>query len=593
MIAALEADVEDPVFGKSEPELAQEIVFEDPPEELEEEPAVLLELDSDVGVSISEDMDFESMEGDASFLSDSPFNNKAFNDTIGIGGGAGGKVGHRSGGRRNIRARGGSGIASLQSPAPRDHSGYAHISENKFIAVGDDPLSTFSIDVDTASYANLRGYLMRGARPPIDAVRIEEMVNYFAYDYAPPTDGRPFAVHAEVASCPWKPEHRLVKIGLKGHELVEEVDRARNLVFLIDVSGSMNASNKLALAKDALKLLVESLNEEDRISIVVYAGREGVALEPTHGSDHESIRAAVDAMASGGSTNGAAGIELAYRFATQNFIEGGINRVVLMTDGDFNVGVTDNGSLTRMIQEKAKTGVFLSVLGYGMGNLKDDKLEALADKGNGNYAYIDSLREAHKVLVREMRGTLVTIAKDVKIQVEFNPAEVSSYRLIGYENRKLAHADFNDDKKDAGELGYGHTVTALYEVVPVSVSLANPAVDPLKYQAPTKRQTAAADSGEIMNVKLRYKSPDGTESQLIEGAVADAGMPYHAATIDFRFASAVAAFGMMLRDSEFIAGLEIGAITELAQGGLGKDPYGYRAEFIELVERFSKLTPGE
>ena len=361
---------------------------------------------------------------------------------------------------------------------------YDHIVENPFLDAKSNPLSTFSIDVDTASYSNIRRFINEGSLPPKDAVRVEEMINYFAYDYAQPADEKPFAVHVDLASCPWEPSHRLVRIGLKGREIATDKRGASNLVFLLDVSGSMEPTERLPLVKQAMRLLVEKLTENDRVAIVVYAGASGVALPSTNGAHKEQILQALENLEAGGSTNGAEGIQLAYRIATDNFIKGGVNRVILATDGDFNVGVTNQGDLIRLIEEKAKTGVFLSVLGVGTDNLKDSTMQKLADKGNGNYAYLDSLDEARKVLVQQMNGTLVTIAKDVKIQVEFNPARVASYRLIGYEKRMLRKEDFNNDKVDAGEIGVGHTVTALYEVVPVGVS-GNPAasfppVDTLK-----------------------------------------------------------------------------------------------------------------
>ena len=473
---------------------------------------------------------------------------------------------------------------------PFNTEAYQRIVDNPFLRVADNPLSTFSIDVDTASYSNIRRFLNQNALPPPDAVRIEELVNYFPYAYAPPeADGKaPFAAHVEVAGCPWNAKHRLVRIGLKGKEIASQSRPPSNLVFLVDVSGSMQPDNKLPLVKRGLRMLVEQLTENDRVSIVVYAGSTGLALPPTPGSEKGTLLGAIEALGAGGSTNGAGGITRAYETAVDNFIKGGVNRVVLCTDGDFNVGVTDHGSLTRLIEEKARTGVFLSVLGFGMGNLKDTTMETLADKGNGNYAYVDSLAEARKVLVEQMTGTLVTIAKDVKIQVEFNPAVASSYRLIGYENRVLAKEDFNDDTKDAGEIGAGHTVTALYEVVPAGgeAPAAGPKVDALKYQKP---QPAATGSGELLTLKLRYKEPDGNQSGLVEFPVTDAGGSYAKASPDYKFAAAVAAFGMILRDSPHKGTATLPAVAELAQEGLGKDENGYRAEFLGLVHKAKAL----
>ncbi len=475
---------------------------------------------------------------------------------------------------------------------------YDRIVDNPFLAATENPLSTFSIDVDTASYSNVRRFLTSGQRPPPDSVRIEELVNYFPYRYEPPKGDNPFAAHVEVASCPWAAEHRLVRIGLKGKEIAKEKRPMSNLVFLLDVSGSMQDYAKLPLVKQSMRLLVQELTENDRVAVVVYAGNEGLALPPTTGDQKEKILAAIDQFEAGGSTNGGAGIMLAYKIATENFIKGGTNRVVLCTDGDFNVGVTNQGDLTRLIEEKAKSGVFLSVLGFGMGNLKDSTMEKLSDKGNGNYAYIDTLQEGRKVLVEQMTGTLITIAKDVKIQIEFNPAQVASYRLIGYENRLLAKEDFNDDKKDAGEIGAGHTVTALYEVVPVA-ALADrgkeatggtiPSVDPLKYQTPAQ-PNAAAKRGELLTLKLRYKAPDGDTSKLLEFPVTDKGAKFSDSSSDFRFASAVAAFGMILRDSPHKGNATFAAVAEIAEESKGDDKSGYRREFIGLAQRAKEIV---
>ena len=481
-------------------------------------------------------------------------------------------------------------------PAGHNTEAYDRIVDNPFLAVAQNPLSTFSIDVDTASYANTRRFLNQGALPPKDAVRIEELINYFTYQYPQPQGEAPFSVNLEVADCPWNGEHRLVRVGLKGREISEEQRPPTNLVFLIDVSGSMQPANKLPLIKQALRLLVERLRENDRVAIVVYAGDSGVLLPSTPAANKETILSTIERLHAGGSTNGGSGIELAYQQAVANFIPGGVNRVILSTDGDFNVGVTNQGDLTRLIEDKAKTGVFLSVLGFGMGNLKDSTMEKLADKGNGNYAYIDSLEEARKVLVEQMGGTLITIAKDVKIQIEFNPAQVGAFRLIGYENRILRHEDFNDDKKDAGEIGAGHTVTALYEIVPAGKPMHAPGVDPLKYQKPAPRtaaQPAAADaaSRELLTVKLRYKAPDGDTSKLLEHPLADSGRRFGEASADFKWAAAVAAFGMILRDSEHKGSATLDAVLELAEDGRGPDREGYHTEFIRLV-RLAKAIRG-
>jgi len=473
--------------------------------------------------------------------------------------------------------------------------GYGVIAENPFKIALQEPLSTFSIDVDTASYANVRRFLNQGQLPPKDAVRIEEMVNYFDYDYKPPTEGGAFSARVEFATCPWNADHRLVRIGIKGKEIPGDDRPACNLVFLLDVSGSMKPVNKLPLVKQGMKLLLNRLDDNDHVAIVTYAGSSGVALESTSCKEKSTITSAIDNLNAGGSTNGAAGIEDAYRIAEKNFIKGGINRVVLATDGDFNVGITDNSDLVQLIQKKAKSGIFLSVLGFGMGNLKDDKLEILADKGNGNYAYIDNLREAQKVLVEQIGSTLVTIAKDVKIQVEFHPAKVGAYRLIGYENRQLAAQDFNDDTKDAGEIGAGHTVTALYELIPQGKPL-TPGVDALRYQKPpTPPQTDLVESPETLTVKIRYKEPDDDTSTLIEIPVTDLGVEENLSVVpseDFRFAASVAAFGMTLRDSRYKGAADFDTVLELARAGKGADKNGYRAEFIQLVN-LAKALKGE
>jgi Ca-activated chloride channel family protein len=479
----------------------------------------------------------------------------------------------------------------LREPsAPFNTEAYDHTTDNPFILVAQDPRSTFSVDVDTASYSIVRRFLNEGQLPPRDAVRIEELINYFPYAYAPPRDGRPFAVHMDTTSCPWRAGHRLVRIGIKGRELPPGQRPPSNLVFLLDVSGSMDEPNKLPLVKAAMRLLVEQLGPRDRVAIAVYAGSEGLALPSTPGSEKTAILSAIESLSPGGTTHGSAGIRLAYETAGHSFIDGGVNRVILATDGDFNVGVTNQGDLVRLIEEKAKSGVFLTALGFGMGNLKDSTLEKLADHGNGNYAYIDSLAEARKVLVEQAGGTLVTIAKDVKLQIEFNPRRVKAFRLIGYENRVLAHQDFNDDTKDAGDIGAGHTVTALYEIVPPGAALSVPGVDPLKYQEPA-RPIPGSDTGELLTLKLRYKEPAGDRSSLIEAPLTDSGPAFQSAPPELRFAAAVAAFGMVLRDSPHKGDADLDQVLEWARASVGEDRGGLRAEFLQLIEKARSLAP--
>lgn len=457
---------------------------------------------------------------------------------------------------------------------------YSTINENGFRKVLDHALSTFSIDVDAASYSNMRRFINNGQMPPKDAVRIEEMINYFNYEYKNPTGKNPFSINTEVAKAPWNQKHLIAQIGLQGKKIALDNLPASNIVFLLDVSGSMSAPNKLPLLKSAFKLLVNELRPQDKVSIVVYAGAAGVVLEPTDGNDKKKIMDALDRLQAGGSTAGGAGIQLAYKLAKEQFVEGGNNRVVLATDGDFNVGASSNASMERLIEEKREDGVFLTVLGFGMGNYKDSKMEILADKGNGNYAYIDNMKEAKKVLVNEFGGTMFTIAKDVKIQVEFNPAVVQAYRLIGYENRMLNDEDFNDDKKDAGELGSGHTVTALYEIIPVGVeSEFVKDIDPLKYQKNTNRVTS--DSGELLTVKFRYKEPDGNRSKLITQVVNN---QVRKSSINLDWSMAVAGFGMLLRDSEYKGDLTYADVISLAKSSIGEDEFGYRGEFLNLVD---------
>lgn len=468
---------------------------------------------------------------------------------------------------------------------------YGRLYENPFLAVAQNPLSTFSIDVDTASYAKVRRYLMENNMlPPPDAVRLEELINYFPYQDAPPEDGQtPFAVRAEVADCPWQRDHRLLRVAIKGREVPDEQRPAGNLVFLLDVSGSMDAPDRLPRVKRAMKALVERLGENDQVAIVVYAGASGLVLPPTNCSRKAEILAALDALNAGGSTNGGAGIQLAYRTALEKFIPGGVNRVILCTDGDFNVGTTSDANLVRLVEENARSHVFLTVLGFGMGNHNDQMLEEISNKGNGNYFYIDSDREAQKVLLEQLGGTLVTIAKDVKIQVEFNPAQVGAYRLLGYENRMLRAEDFNDDTKDAGEIGAGHTVVALYELVPAGKPFPVPGVDELKYQKPAPPAAEPA-SDELLTVKLRFKPPTGDVSEKIEMPVRDSEKDFDGASEDFRFAAAVAGFGLLLRDSQYKGDIDWATLAEVAASARDFDPQGYRAEFVELVRKAQQLS---
>lgn len=466
-----------------------------------------------------------------------------------------------------------------------NREGYDKITENQFLKVKDNPLSTFSIDVDAASYSNIRRFLNQGQLPPAGAVRIEEMVNYFKYEYPQPTNKVPFSINTEIADAPWNKDHKLVLIGLQGKKIPTENLPASNLVFLIDVSGSMQDANKLPLVKASMKMLVDQLREEDKISMVVYAGAAGIVLKPTSGTDKTKIKDAIDRLEAGGSTAGGAGIKLAYKTAQENFVKNGNNRVILCTDGDFNVGESSDDAMERLIENERKSGVFLTVLGYGMGNYQDAKMQKLADKGNGNHAYIDGISEAKKVLVNEFGGTLFTIAKDVKLQIEFNPAKVQGYRLIGYENRMLAKEDFNDDKKDAGELGSGHTVTAIYEVIPVGVkSSFLKDVDALKYQKDITPLSKTTRNEEMLTVKFRYKAPDGDVSKLIEHPVNDKQLSISKTSDNFRFAAAVAQFGMLLRNSEFKSNASYNSVLELARKARGADDEGYRSEFIRLVE---------
>ncbi len=473
--------------------------------------------------------------------------------------------------------------------APANTEEYDAVNENIFHEATRNPLSTFSIDVDAASYSNIRRFLNNGQRPPKDAVRIEEMVNYFDYDYKQPNDEHPFAVITEISAAPWNHQHKLVHIGLQGKKIPTENLPPSNLVFLIDVSGSMDEPNKLPLLKTSFKMLVEQLRPEDHVAIVVYAGAAGLVLEPTSGKEKRKIIDALDRLEAGGSTAGGAGINLAYSVAKEHFKPNGNNRIILATDGDFNVGESGNASMERLVEEKRKAGIFLTVLGFGMGNYKDSKMEILADKGNGNYAYIDNLSESRKVLVNEFGGTLFTIAKDVKLQIEFNPAKVKAYRLIGYENRMLKSEDFNNDKKDAGELGSGHAVTALYEIIPVGVTGEVDKIDELRYQK-TDIAPAATRTKELMTIKLRYKKPAEDTSSLIVHPLLDTNTTLAKTSDNFRWSASVAAFGMLLRDSEYIKDFTYDEVVQLASGARGADAEGYRIEFINMVKSFGMVA---
>jgi Ca-activated chloride channel homolog len=502
---------------------------------------------------------------------------------------------------KNIRIRGAASLGRRDSYAApttvhemyeQEHFNteeYDGINENIFHEALKNPLSTFSIDVDAASYSNVRRFIQIGQRPPKDAVRIEELINYFDYDYPQPKGDDPFSINTEISTAPWNSKHKLVHIGLQGRNIPKENLPPSNLVFLIDVSGSMDEPNKLPLLKSSFKLLIEQLREQDHVAMVVYAGAAGLVLPSTSGVEKKKITEALEKLEAGGSTAGGAGINLAYAIAKENYKPGGNNRVILATDGDFNVGESSNGGLERLIEQKRKDGIFLTTLGFGMGNYKDSKMETLADKGNGNNMYIDSILEAQKALVNEFGGTLFTIAKDVKLQIEFNPAKIKAYRLIGYENRMLKNEDFNNDKKDAGELGSGHTVTALYEIIPVGVDSEFYKVDELKYQS-TKLEATAGKTNEIMTVKFRYKKPDGEVSKLIVHPLLDQNISLDKSSNDFRWSAAVAAFGMILRESEYVKGFTAQDVTALAQGAKGIDKEGYRIEFINLTKSVGALA---
>lgn len=479
--------------------------------------------------------------------------------------------------------------APVEAPGRFNTEEYDRIYENEFKDARQNPLSTFSIDVDTASYTNVRRYITNSQLPPKDAVRIEEMINYFTYDYPQPRRRHPFSITTEISACPWKEDHKLVHIGLQGKSLDYDDLNPCNLVFLIDSSGSMSSENKLPLLKKSFKLLLDELDDRDRIAIVAYASAAGLVLPSIPASRKDKILSALDSLHAGGSTAGGAGIRLAYQVARENLISGGNNRVILATDGDFNIGVSSTSELVRLIEEKRKDDIYLTILGFGMGNYKDGRMEQISNAGNGNYFYIDNITEARKVFVREMRANLFTIAKDVKIQIEFNPVRVKAYRLVGYENRVLANEDFNDDKKDAGELGAGHTVTALYEIIPAGSNEEVRQTDALKYQE-HRVKNAAAGSSEIMTVKLRYKPPRKEKSLLIEKALKDDDRRLEKSSDNFRFSAAVAGFGMLLRDSEFKGTMTFDRVLEFARQAKGKDTEGYRAEFIRLVETCALLA---
>lgn len=466
--------------------------------------------------------------------------------------------------------------------------GYSAVHENGYKNVLNAPLSTFSIDVDKASYANVRRFINMGQLPPADAVRIEEMINYFNYDYPEPVGEHPFSVTTELSVCPWNKNHQLLHIGLKGTDIDKSELPPSNLVFLLDVSGSMEDPNKLPLLKNAFQMLVKELRSQDRVAIVVYAGAAGLVLKSTPGNQKELILSSLEKLQAGGSTAGGQGLLLAYKTASENFVEGGNNRIILATDGDFNIGASSNAEMERLIEKEREKGTFITVLGFGMGNYKDDKMEIIADKGNGNYAYIDNIQEARKVLVSEFGGTLFTIAKDVKFQLEFNPQRVKEYRLIGYENRLLNNEDFNDDRKDAGEMGSGHTVTALYELIPNGSDEQSGTVDPLKYQE-NNNKPKSSNNAELLTIKVRYKKPDGYTSMLYEKAVQGKIQDISNTSDNFRFSAAVAEFGLLLRDSEFKGFASFEQLLSLAQGARSNDDEGYKGEFIKLVKTANSL----
>lgn len=511
--------------------------------------------------------------------------------------------------RAPVSADAGRGVVAYESYAPNalvpgivedksyrnnndfSREGYDHISENPFLKSMDNPLSTFSIDVDGASYSNIRRFINSGQLPPAGAVRIEEMINYFTYNYPQPSGDAPFSINTEYTTCPWNENHQLVSIGLQGKKIATENLPAANIVFLIDVSGSMWSADKLPLVQSSLKLLADQLRPQDRVAMVVYAGNAGVVLPSTDGCETAKIKDAINRLQAGGSTAGGAGIQLAYKIAQENFIKNGNNRIVLCTDGDFNVGQSSDDELERMIEEKRKTGVYLTVLGYGTGNYQDAKMQKLADKGNGNHAYIDNLSEARKVLISQFGGTMFTIAKDVKLQIEFNPAKVQGYRLIGYENRMLAKEDFNDDKKDAGELGSGHTVTAIYEIIPVGTDAPElRKVDDLKYQKnEAAKKPEFANSSEVITVKFRYKNPDEEKSRLLEKTISGNPLAFAQASDNIHLAAGVAQFGMLLRNSEYkgIGGYALA--IKIASTFSSKSNDEYKTELLQMMKTASKI----
>ncbi|MEB3799939.1 VWA domain-containing protein [Flavobacterium columnare] len=469
----------------------------------------------------------------------------------------------------------------IEIPENKNEESYAEIEENKFENPSVKPLSTFSIDVDNASYTNIRRFINNGQEIPKDAVRLEEMINYFSYTYPQPKDNHPFSINTEYSECPWNSNHKLLKIGLQGKKMDKNNLPPSNIVFLIDVSGSMEEENKLPLLKESMKILVKELRPQDKVSMVVYAGAAGMILPPTSGNEKNKIMNALDELTAGGSTAGGEGIELAYKIAEENFIKEGNNRIVLTTDGDFNVGASTDKEMEPLIERKRKTGIFLTCLGYGMGNYKDSKMETLANKGNGNYAYIDNMQEATRFLGKEFNGSMFTIAKDVKIQIEFNPNQIQSYRLIGYENRKLNDEDFKNDAIDAGELGSGHTVTALYEIIPTGVESS---YSPTQLKYTSKEGSQNLISKELATVKFRYKRPDGEKSIEMIQTVSNSSKPLMISSPDFKFASSVAWFGMKLRDSKYIENKQTEDIIALANKGIHNDLEGYKTEFIRLIK---------
>ncbi|MDB5133605.1 MAG: hypothetical protein JWP37_208 [Mucilaginibacter sp.] len=493
---------------------------------------------------------------------------------------------------KNKMVSGYSNNQAYNKPVADNDESYKPISENSFNNAKDNPLSTFSIDVDAASYSNVRRFINSGQLPPADAVRVEEMINYFKYDLPGPKSSAPVGITTELSSAPWNPKHLLVRVGLKARSVDMNKLPSSNLVFLLDVSGSMGEPNKLSLVKASMKMLVDQLRPQDRVAIVTYSGEVGLKLGSTPGNEKQKIKDVIDGLYASGSTAGGAGIKMAYHIARQNFMQNGNNRIIMATDGDFNVGDSSDGDMETLITRERESHVGLTIMGYGMGNLKDSKMETLADKGNGNYAYIDNLTEARKTLITQYGGTMFTVAKDVKVQVEFNPAKVKSYRLVGYEDRMLAKEDFNNDKKDAGDMGSGHTVTALYEVVPVGVNdNYSTAVDPLKHQGTEEQPIAAGTYGdELMTLKFRYKQPNSDVSKMSLVTVKDRPKSFNSTSVDFRFASAVAEFGMLLRSSEFKQGSSFDQAISIAKTAKGNDEDGYRSEFVRLAETARSLA---